>query len=141
MAHDFLLNIVSFEGKIFSGRVTFLKFKSLSGEMGVMAGHVPMLTALQPGSIVYHSVDGDDVVFISGGIIVINHEEVSILADHCYVAATLDEARIQEAKNKAEELMSQRKDTQSYYQAYAELNRSVLLLQSIQDLHKIRKRQ
>ncbi|NBV29063.1 ATP synthase F1 subunit epsilon [bacterium] len=141
MANVFTLNILSVDGLIYSGTtVTFVKFTTLSGELGIMANHIPFLTILKAGLVIYEGVHDNGVLFVSGGIVEVRNNTVNILADQSQRAEDLDEKLLLEAKKKAEEIMRSQKDTQSFYEAYAELAKSTLLLRSIQELHKLRRK-
>jgi F-type H+-transporting ATPase subunit epsilon len=135
----FTLNIVSVEGIVFNGEVNFLKFIAPSGEIGILKDHAPMLTLLLPGPIRYQgTVDG--VISCSGGLVEVKSNHVTILADNCVRAEDLDEASILEVKAKAEELLKERKDSQSFHEAYTELVRSSVLLKSVYELKHLRGR-
>jgi F-type H+-transporting ATPase subunit epsilon len=138
MSGVFALNIVSVEGLLFAGSVTFVKFPGLMGEIGVFANHAALLTVLKPGLITYYGLTANGVLCSSGGIVEVKNNIVNILPDSCYRAEDLDEVAILEAKKRAEQLMKEKKDPQSFEQAYTELTRSMMLLRSIHELHKIR---
>ena len=106
MAIPIHLDIVSPEAQIFSGLVDHIQITGIEGELGVMRGHAPLLTALKPGTINMTLQNGDqEVVYVSGGMLEIQPEVVTILADTAKRATDLDEAAALEAKKRAEEAL------------------------------------
>lgn len=111
MASQFELNIVSAERKIFSGQVVNIRASGVEGELGVYAGHTPLLTAIKPGMVKYTLADGkEEVVYVSGGFLEVQPSVVIVLADVVIRGEELDEQRILAAKRKAEETLSKTND-------------------------------
>ncbi len=79
---SFVLELVSPEAVISSDPVTLAILPASQGPLGVMAGHTPLLTALQPGVIEMHMAATKDVrkIFVSGGFLDISAEKVTALA-------------------------------------------------------------
>ena len=97
------IEIVSAEDAIFSGEATHLVAIGLLGELGIYPGHTQLLTALKPGPVRIIKPDGEDeILYISGGILEVQPQLVSILADTAIRAADLDELAALEAKERAE---------------------------------------
>ena len=86
------IEIVSAELMIFSGQATHVVATGLIGELGIYPGHTQLLTALKPGPVRIVKPDGEDeILYISGGILEVQPQLVSILADTVIRAADLDE--------------------------------------------------
>jgi F-type H+-transporting ATPase subunit epsilon len=136
--HTFKLNIISVEKEYFRGDVEFVRFTSKVGELGVMAHHIPLLTTLVPGPIVYKINDTEEVFFSSGGLVEFKNNTLNILADTCIRAADLDEMMLKSAQEKAQQALLNKEKSKSFNQAYAELARTTALLKTIQELRKIR---
>ena len=64
MASQFELNVVSAEQKIFSGQVVSVRVTGIDGELGVYAGHTPLLTAIKPGMVKYTLADGNEAIYL-----------------------------------------------------------------------------
>ena len=76
------------------------------GEIGVLAGHTPMITLLKPGSMRIQTPDGsEEVIYVSGGVLEIQPTVVTVLADTAARANDLDEAKIEEARKQAEQML------------------------------------
>lgn len=79
--NTFLLNISSPDGKIFSGNATFLSVRGAAGDLAVMAGHVPFITSVKPGTrCAVHLEDGKEMEGVTeGGLLTVSKEEVTYL--------------------------------------------------------------
>jgi F-type H+-transporting ATPase subunit epsilon len=100
------VNIVSAEGLIYSGPVMMLFVPASTGEMGIAPRHAPLLTKLAPGEVRAQQPDGSILSFyVSGGILEIQPNLVSVLADSALRAHELDEAAAKEARDAAREAL------------------------------------
>lgn len=139
MAHTLHVDVVSAEEQIFSGEAEFVALPGESGELGIYPMHTPLITRIRPGAVRIKVAGRSDeeFVFVAGGILEVQPKGVTVLADTAIRGADLDEAKAQEAKRKAEELM-QSKDTQiDYAKAQAELAAAIAQLAAIAKLrHK-----
>ena len=107
MATQFELNIVSAEQKIFTGQVVSVRVTGVDGELGVYAGHVPLLTSIKLGMVKYTLEDGkEEFIYVSGGFLEVQPTIVTVLADVAIRGEELDQQRILAAKRKAEEKLS-----------------------------------
>ena len=88
------LDIVSAEEEIFSGTVKNLSAAAMMGEVGIFPKHTPMITPLKPGEIKVITEDGEEkVFFISGGVLEVQPDIVTVLADTAIRGEDLDEAK------------------------------------------------
>ena len=100
----FNLTVVSAEQKIFSGNVKSVQATGIEGELGVLPGHTPLLTAIKPGIVKFTlENDSEEVIYVSGGFLEVQPNIVTVLADVAIRGSELDADRIREAKRKAEE--------------------------------------
>ena len=100
----FNLTIVSAERKIFEGEVKQIQATGVEGELGILPGHTPLLTAIKPGIVKFILQDGnEEVIYVSGGFLEVQPNIVTVLADVAIRGSELDTERIREAKRKAEE--------------------------------------
>ena len=101
------VNIVTPDGPVYDSEVTMVIAKTTSGEIGVLAGHIPMVAPLAIGAVKLKKEDGStDLVAVNGGFIEVRPEKISILAQAAEVASTIDIARAKEALARAEERTS-----------------------------------
>lgn len=131
------IEIVSAERAIFSGEATRVVATGLLGELGIYPGHTQLLTALKPGSVRIVKPDGEDeILYISGGILEVQPQVVSILANTAIRAADLDELAALEAKEHAERVLNDKQADIDYAKATVELAQAVAQLQVISKLKK-----
>jgi len=135
MAKCMDLDIVSAEASIFQGKVQHLSVTGSMGELGIHPGHTALLTALKPGQIFAVLEDGrEEVFYMSGGMLEVQPEAVTVLADTAYRAADLDEVAANAAKARAEKMLDQHKSGMEYSKALIELAESMAQLRAIQRL-------
>lgn len=107
MASQFELTVVSAERKIFEGNVVSVRVSGIEGELGVYAGHTPLLTAIKPGMVKLTFDDKrEEVIYVSGGFLEVQPKSVTVLADTAIRGEELDEQRILATKHKVEETLS-----------------------------------
>ncbi|PTR09455.1 ATP synthase F1 subcomplex epsilon subunit [Nitrosospira sp. Nsp5] len=133
----FHVDIVSAEESIYSGPAEFLVAPAEAGEVGIYPQHTPMLTRIKPGAVrIKAPLKEEELVYVSGGLLEIQPDVVTILADTAIRGANLDETKAIEAKKRAEEAMQNRISAMDYAQAQAELGEAVAQLAAIQKLRK-----
>ncbi|MCF6345935.1 MAG: F0F1 ATP synthase subunit epsilon [Thiomicrorhabdus sp.] len=128
------VDIVSAEGEIFSGKAEMLFAQAANGEIGILPHHSQFLSQLKPGIVRVVSGDEEDHFYINGGIIEIQPSVVTVLADTAIRAADLDEAKAKEAKQRAEEAMTDAKSETDIARAQVELAEAVAQIQAISKL-------
>jgi F-type H+-transporting ATPase subunit epsilon len=139
MANTIHVDVVSAEEQIFSGEAEFVALPGESGELGIYPMHTPLITRIRPGAVRI-TVPGrseEEFVFVAGGILEVQPKGVTVLADTAIRGADLDEAKAQEAKRMAEELMLNKDSQVDYAKAQAELATAIAQLAAIAKLrHK-----
>ena len=138
MAISVHCDVVSAEEQIFSGIVEFAVFPGEAGELGIMPHHTPLLTRIKPGTVRL-KVPGQadyELVYVSGGMLEVQPDMITVLADTAIRAHDLDEAKALEAKKRAEEALANRQAEIDYAAAEAELAQAIAQLQAIQRLRK-----
>jgi F-type H+-transporting ATPase subunit epsilon len=134
------VDVVSAEELIYSGEVEFVALPGEQGELGIYPKHTPLITRIKPGTVrmkIAGQAD-DEVVFVNGGILEVQPNRVTVLADTAVRAADLDEAKAAEAKRLAEEAMANHDSDVDYAQAQAELASAIAQLSAIKRLRKVR---
>lgn len=129
--------IVSAESEIFSGDATLVIASGEVGELGIAPRHAPLITLLKPGQVRVLGVNGDEQFFyVSGGILEVQPELVTILADTAARAADLDEAAARRAKEEAERAIADRSDAIEVAEAQAQLAQAMAQLQALERLRR-----
>lgn len=135
MAISFHLDIVSAEAEIFSGLVEKLFVTGVMGDMEVMHGHAPLLTSLKASPIWIIKQNGEEEVFyISGGMLEVQPERTTILADTALRARDVDEAKALEAKTRAEEVLAGKSKEFDFASAQAHLIEAMAQLRALKKL-------
>lgn len=131
------LEIVSAERALFSGRVRSLVATGSVGELGIYPGHTALLTSLKPGQIFVTMEDGrEEVFYMSGGMLEVQPEIVTVLADIAVRAADLDEAAAMAAKEQAQKRLSEQKSGIEYSRALSELAEAAAQLKAIETIRR-----
>lgn len=106
------VDVVSAEEQIFSGEAKFVALPGESGELGILPQHTPLITRIKPGAVRIERADNgeEEFVFVAGGILEVQPDRVTVLADTAIRGKDLDEAKALEAKKLAEEALRNAKD-------------------------------
>jgi F-type H+-transporting ATPase subunit epsilon len=130
-------DIVSAEEEIFHGEVTMIVATGEMGELGIAPRHAPLITRLKPGRVVLTMVGGEKVdIAVSGGILEVQPQVVTILADTAIRAENIDEAAVLQAKEAAERVLANRGDAMSIEDAEQQLTQAMVQLQALERLRK-----
>ena len=130
-------DIVSAEAEIFHGQAKMIIATGEAGELGIAPRHAPLITRLKPGQVRVIAENGEEQFFyVSGGILEVQPQVVTVLADTAIRARDLDEAAARKAKENAERLLANRADAVEIAQAQAELMQAVAQLRAIEQLRK-----
>ncbi len=138
MAMTIHVDIVSAEKSLYSGSAEVVIAPGQRGELGIYPRHTPLLTTLKPGSvrIKVPNQEEEELVYVSGGILEVQPNTVTILSDSAIRGADLDEAQALEAMRAAEEIMRNNTASIDYAQAQVELAQAVAQLATIKKLRK-----
>jgi F-type H+-transporting ATPase subunit epsilon len=116
------IDVVSAEASIFSGEAKFVVLPGEAGELGILPGHTPLISRVRPGTLkIVREDDGEENVFVAGGILEVQPGSVTVLADTAIRAADLDEAKAEAARQKAQEALRNAKDKADIAVVEAEL--------------------
>jgi F-type H+-transporting ATPase subunit epsilon len=140
MAHTIHVDVVSAEALIFSGEAEFIALPGEEGELGIYPKHTPLITRIKPGAVRIKVVGQaeDEFVFVAGGLLEVQPDSVTVLADTAIRGEDLDEAKAIEAKKQAEEAMVNQESKIDYAKAQAELSVAIAQLAAIQKLRQKR---
>jgi len=128
-------NVVSVNESIFTGTIKMLIAKGVGGELGIMPGHTPLITLLQPGPVRVQREDGsEEIIYVSGGVLEVQPHVITLLADSAIRADDLDEAQILEARKHAETLLANQSSEMNTGAALASLAETAAQLRTLQKL-------
>lgn len=130
-------DIVSAKEAIFNGTISSLSAHGKVGDLGILPGHAPLLTQLQPGPVKVVLENGQEELFyVSGGILEVQPHVVTVLADTAVRAADIDEAAAIEARKAAMAALENQKsemDTGAALAALAEVAGQLRTLQKLKN--------
>jgi F-type H+-transporting ATPase subunit epsilon len=133
------VDVVSAEESIFSGQAKFVALPGEAGELGVLPGHVPLISRIKPGAVRIEKADGDEeFVFVAGGILEVQPHHVTVLSDTAIRGHDLDEAKANESRKQAEEALRNAKSEVEVATAQAELAVMAAQLAALQKYRKTR---
>jgi F-type H+-transporting ATPase subunit epsilon len=139
MAMTIHVDVVSAEELIFSGLAEFVVLPGEAGELGILPGHMPLMTRIKPGAVRVQMSDGkEELIFVAGGLLEVQPGLVTVLADTAIRGADLDQAKALDAKKMAEEAMVNRGSAMDYARAQVELAEAIAQLAAIDRLRKQR---
>ena len=138
MAMTVHVDVVSAEEQVFSGLAEFVALPGEVGELGILPGHMPLITRIKPGAVRLKlpKQAEEELIFVAGGLLEVQPGLVTVLADTAIRGKDLDEAKAADAKRLAEEAMQNKSSELDYARAQAELAEAVAQLAAIQRLRK-----
>ncbi len=138
MAESLLpLHILSPLGTVFQQEVSAVTLPTLDGEITVLAHHMPLVAALGDGEVIAHTPQGTVSVAIAGGFLRVRDDGATILSDFAAEAETIEVARVEAAKRRAEELLKEKRERSDLVLIERDLHHALLQLKVAE---KIRRR-
>jgi F-type H+-transporting ATPase subunit epsilon len=131
------LEIVTPEKQVFSGMVDSVTLPSTIGCLGILPGHAPLLTELGIGEVSYTAGDKTEYLFCSWGFAEVLPEKVVLLAQTAEAASDIDVKRAEEAKSRAERLLSSKDPSVDFARAELAMLRSISRLNAVK--HRVKK--
>jgi F-type H+-transporting ATPase subunit epsilon len=122
--------VVTAERTVFEDDVSMVVAPGIGGQLGILPHHAPLMTALSWGELIIHREgQEDEFIAIGGGFMEVGPDHVTVLADSAERAEEIDEARAEEARQRARETMAQQhREDADFARAEAALRRSVIRL-------------
>ena len=99
------LEIVTPEGKVYDETIDSVVVPTTTGEVGIMPGHIPLLTEVQAGQITVVTAGSSEQLAVSKGFAQVVGDKVSILAEQAITAANIDLSAVEAAEKRAEEAL------------------------------------
>lgn len=121
MAGTIQVDVVSAQEMIFSGEAEFVALPGEQGELGILPGHIPLITRIRPGTVRIKVNGQEELIFVAGGILEVQPRVVTVLADTAIRGKDLDEAKAEQARKDAETALANRNTDIDFAAAQAEL--------------------
>lgn len=134
------VELVTAEGRVLSEEADFVKAPGMAGELGILPRHIPLMTPLRTGEVLVRNEGREAYLFVSGGFLEVLPDKVVILADAAERAEDIDEARAEEARRRAQQLLEQGRTDAEAAEIAAALERAIFRLR-VAELRKRRGRQ
>jgi F-type H+-transporting ATPase subunit epsilon len=132
------VDVVSAEEQIFSGQAEFVVLPGEEGELGIYPRHAPLLTRIRPGTvrIKVPNESEETLIFVAGGMLEVQPDLVTVLADTAIRGHDLDEAKANEALQKAEAALKDKAASVDFAKAQAELAMAMAQIAAIRKLRQ-----
>jgi F-type H+-transporting ATPase subunit epsilon len=129
MANTLTLEIVTPETVAYSQEVEFVTLRGVEGQMTIMPRHVRLMTQLVPGEMIARRGGSDEFLAVGGGLVSVTGEKVAILTDMAVAAESIDEAKAEEARERAAARLREKLSAEEVASVNASLARSLAQLQ------------
>ncbi len=135
MANTLKLEIITPDAVVYSEDVEMVTLPGVEGQLGILPQHIRLMTQMVPGEMIVRKSGHDDFFAVGEGLIEITGERVSILTDMAIAADKIDEAKVEEARQRAEARLREKISDEEV----ASVNAA--LAHSLAQLHVKRRRQ
>lgn len=120
------VSVVTPDGPVYESDVEMVSTKAVSGELGILPGHIPMVAPLEIGSVRLKKEGKTHYIAVSGGFLEVRPEQVTVLAQAAENAEDIDVERAQRAKERAEQrLKEQKMENMDFKRAELALRRAI----------------
>ncbi len=141
MASLMQCDIVTPEASVFSGQVSMVSLVGSLGELGILPGHMPLLTGIRPGPLRLVLASGEEeVLFASGGFLEVQPGHVTALIDTAVRAEDLDQSAAEEAERSARNALEGDRGDFEFSAAAAQLAEAAARMRTLDELRKRRNR-
>ena len=136
MANSLKLEIVTPEGTVYSEDVQMVTLPGVVGQMGIYLQHTPLMTQMVPGELIVHKDGRDQFIATGEGLIEVTADHVAVLTDLAVPADRIDEAKVEEARRRAEARLREKLSDEEVATVNASLARSLVQLRVKRRQHR-----
>lgn len=129
MANTLKLEIVTPEATVYSQQVEYVILQGVEGQMTILPQHTRLITKLVPGEMVVRTDGQDKFLAVGEGLIQVTGDSAAVLTDMAIAAANIDEAKAEEARQRATARLSEKLSAEEVAAVNASLARSLAQLQ------------
>jgi F-type H+-transporting ATPase subunit epsilon len=129
MSETLKLEIVTPDGLVYSEQVQMVTLPSITGQIGVLPHHVPLMTQAVPGEMIVRKEGSDAFLAVGGGLVQVTADHVAVVTDMAVPADRIDEARVEEARQRAAARLRDKISDEEVASVNASLARSLAQLQ------------
>ena len=128
MANTIRLEIATPEAMVYSEDVDMVTLPGVEGQMGILPQHVRLITQLVPGELIVHQSGHDDFMAVGEGLVEVTNERVSIVTNMAIAVDKIDEAAVEEARQRAAARLREKISSEEVASVNASLARSLAQL-------------
>lgn len=128
MADTLKLEIVTPDGTVYSEDVDMVTLPGVEGQMGIYPRHVPLMSQMVPGEIIVRKDGHDYFLAVGEGLIEVTGQHVALLTDMAIASEHIDEAKVEEARRRAEARLQEKLSDEEVASTNASLARSLAQL-------------
>ena len=128
MANKLTVDVLTPQAKVFSGEADEVLVPTVNGEIGVLPGHVSLLTKILPGELQVINGTKTQSIAIMGGYLEVNANSVNVLGDYAVRAEDIEVAKAEQAKSRAEKMKNEKISRQDMVEIESNLRKSLLEL-------------
>ena len=136
MADTIKLEIVTPEAKVYSEDVEMVTLPAIEGQMGVLPQHIRLMTQLVPGEMIVRKDGQDQFLAVGQGLVEVTGERVAIVTDMAVAVENIDEAKAEEARQRAAARLREKISSEEVASVNASLARSLAQLRVKRRHHK-----
>ncbi len=112
--------------------VASVRVPASEGIVGILPRHAPLMTTLAPGELIMRKGDEEESFFVTGGFLEVRDNHIAVLADASERAEEIDVDRAEEARQRAEEALKEKRDSAELAAAEAAMRRALIRLRLAQ---------
>ena len=128
MAPTLKLQIITPEGTVYSEDVEMVGLRAVEGQIGILPHHVQLMTQMLPGEMMVRKDGRDQFLAVGEGLVEVTGDSVAIATDMAVAAETIDEAKAEEARRRAESRLREKISDEEVASVNASLARSLAQL-------------
>ena len=128
MSTTFKLEVATPEGMLYSGEVEMVTIPGVEGEMGLLPQHTRLMTYLSPGEMIVRKDGRDQLMAVGEGLVEVTNTRVSIATNMAIAAEKIDEAAVEEARQRAAARLKEKLSSEEVASVNASLARAVAQL-------------
>jgi F-type H+-transporting ATPase subunit epsilon len=128
MGNTLRLNIVTPEATVYSENVDMVTLPGVEGQLGILPMHIPLMTQIVPGEIIVRQKGKDRFLAVGEGLVEVTGDHVAIVTDMAVAAENIDEAKAEEARQRAAARLREKLSSEEVASVNAALARSLAQL-------------
>ena len=128
MAKTLKLQIVTPQGTVYSEDVEMVGLRAVEGQIGILPNHVRLMTQMLPGEMMVRKGGRDQFLAVGEGLVEVTGERVAIATDMAVAVEGIDEARAEEARQRAQARLREKISDEEVASVNASLARSLAQL-------------